>query len=102
MGNGDVKIITDNCVETIVFGNTGISHPCNHTVSQRSVSGSSSICSYVRFHLLFYLFFTAVVSSNSCVFLSCRPFVVNTTFSTGLVGVEVISASCLGQLTVGV
>jgi len=35
-------------------------------------------------------------------FLSCRPFVVNTTFSTGLVDVEVTSVSCLGQFTVGV
>ena len=33
-------------------------------------------------------------------FLSCRHFIVNTTFSTGLVGVEVISVSWLGQLTV--
>ena len=32
--------------------------------------------------------------------LSCRRFVVNTTFSTGLVGVEVTSVSWLGQLTV--
>ena len=31
-------------------------------------------------------------------FLSCRPFVVITTFSTGLVGVEVTSVSWLGQL----
>ena len=29
-----IKIITDNSVETIVFGNTEISHPCNHTVPQ--------------------------------------------------------------------
>ena len=35
----------------------------------------------VRINLLFYLFFT-VVPSNTCVFLSCRPFVVNTTFLT--------------------
>ena len=35
-----VKIITDNSVETLVFGNTDIPHPCNHTVSQRSVAGS--------------------------------------------------------------
>ena len=28
-------------------------------------------------------------SSSSCMFLSCRPIVVNTTFSAGLVGVEV-------------
>ena len=35
-------------------------------------------------------------------FLSYRPFVVNTTFSTALMGVEVTSVSWLGQLTVGV
>ena len=35
-------------------------------------------------------------------FLSCRPFIVITTLSTGLVGVEVTSVSWLGQLTVGV
>ena len=51
----------------------------------------------IRINLLFYLFFT-VVPFNTCVFLSCRPFVVNTTFSTGLVGVEVSSVSWLGQL----
>ena len=39
-----------------------------------------------------YLFFT-VVPSNTFVFLSYRPFVVNTTFSTGIVGVEVSSVS---------
>ena len=32
-------------------------------------------------------------------FLSCRPFVVITTFSTGLLGVEVTSVSWFGQLT---
>ena len=32
-------------------------------------------------------------------FLTCRTFVVDTTFSTGLVGVEVSSVSWLGQLT---
>ena len=32
----------------------------------------------------------------------CRPFVDITTFSTGLVGVEVTSATWLGKLTVGV
>ena len=53
----------------------------------------------VLINVLFYLFFI-VVPSNSCVFLSCRPFVVNKTFSTGLVGIEVSSASWLGQLTV--
>ena len=33
-------------------------------------------------------------------FLSCRPFVVITTLSTGLVGIEVTSVFWLGQLTV--
>ena len=51
----------------------------------------------VIINLLFYLFFT-VVPSNTSVFLSCRPFVVNRTFSTGLVGVDVSSVSWLGQL----
>ena len=55
-----------------------------------------------RFQLgLIYCFtyFSTVVPFNSCVFLYCRPFVVNATFSTGLV---VSSVSWLGQLTVGV
>ena len=30
-----VKIITDNGVETIVFGNTDSPHPCNHTVTAK-------------------------------------------------------------------
>jgi len=47
------------------------------------------------------LFFT-VVPSSIFMFLSCRPFVVITTLSTGLVGVKVTSVSWLGQLTVGV
>ena len=46
--------------------------------------------------------FSTVVPSNICMFLSCRPFVVITTLSTGLVGVEVTSVAWLGQLTVGV
>ena len=40
-----------------------------------------------------------VVPAIIFVFLSCRPFVVITTFSTGLVGVEVTFESWLGQLT---
>ena len=54
----------------------------------------------IRINLLFCLFFI-VVPSNTCVSF-CRPFVVNSTFSTVLVGVEVSSVSWLGQLTVGV
>ena len=57
----------------------------------------------IQLELIYYFtYFSIVVPSNSCVFLSCRPFVVNTTFSTGLVGVEVSSVSWLGQLTVGI
>ena len=35
--------------------------------------------------------FSTVLPSNSRLLLSCRPFVVITTFSTGVVGVEVTS-----------
>ena len=53
--------------------------------------------------LIYYsTYFFTIVPSNIFLFLSCRPFVFNTTFSTGLVGVEVSSVSWLGQLTVGV
>jgi hypothetical protein len=38
--------------------------------------------------IYYFTYFSTVVPFNSCVFLSSRPFVVNTTFSTGLVGVE--------------
>ena len=46
----------------------------------------------------YFIYFSTIVPSNSCVFLSCRPLVVNKTFSTGLVGVEVYFVSWLGQL----
>jgi len=56
-----------------------------------------------RLELIYYFtYFSSIVPSNISVFLSFRPFVVNTTFSTGLVGVEVSSVSWLVQLTVGV
>ena len=38
-----------------------------------------------------FTYFSTVVPFNICVFLLRRPFVVNKTFSTGLVGVEVSS-----------
>ena len=45
-----------------------------------------------RFQLeLIYYFAYFSTPSNICMFLSRRPFVVNTTFSTGLVSVEVTS-----------
>ena len=46
--------------------------------------------------------YSTVVPSSIFMFLSCRPFVVITTLSTGFVGVEVTSVSWLRQLTVGV
>ena len=49
--------------------------------------------------IYYFTYFSTVVPSNICVYFSCRPFVVNTTFSAGLVGVEVCSVSWLGQLT---
>ena len=54
---------------------------------------------YYYLELIYYfIYFSTVIPSNICVFLSCRPFVVNTTFSTGLMGVEVSFVSWLGQL----
>ena len=38
--------------------------------------------------IYYFTYFSTVVPSNICVFLSCGPFVFNTAFSTGLVGVE--------------
>ena len=54
----------------------------------------------VRYRIIYfyYLFFHRRPTHKLC-FLSYRPFVVNTTFSTGLVD---SSVSWLGQLTVGV
>ena len=43
--------------------------------------------------------FSIVVPSIICMFLSCMPFVVITTLSTGLVGVEVTSVSYPSQET---
>ena len=64
----------------------------------------STSCNIIGLHILilkflkrirelinYFTYISTVVPSNSCVFLSCRPFVVNTTFSTGLVGFEVHS-----------
>ena len=48
------------------------------------------------------LLFSTVLPSNICMLLSFRPFVVITTLSKVLVGVEVTCVSCSGQLTVGV
>ena len=41
--------------------------------------------------IYYFTYFSTLDPSIICVFLSCRPFVVNTTFSTGLVGVEFFS-----------
>ena len=42
--------------------------------------------SLVRIILIFITYFSTVVPFNGCVFLSCRPFVVISSISTGLVG----------------
>ena len=38
--------------------------------------------------IYYFTYFYIVVLSNICLFLSCRPFVVNITFSTSLMAVE--------------
>ena len=37
----------------------------------------------------YFTYFSTVIPSNICMLLSCRLLVINTAFSTGLVGVEV-------------
>ena len=69
-----------------------------HTI----ISGSRLFLHVIPLFRINLRLFSTVVPSNICMFLSCRPFVVITTLSTGLVGVEVTSVSWLGQLTVGV
>jgi len=43
------------------------------------------------FQLHFFTYFSTVVPLKSY-FISCRPFVVNATFSTGLVEIEILKA----------
>jgi len=51
-----------------------------------------------QLELIFYFTYCSIgVPSNICVFLSIRPFVVNKTFSTGLVGVEFPLSPGLGS-----
>ena len=55
------------------------------------------ISQMVRFQLeLIYLYFPPSSELVYVMFLSCRPFVVITTLSTGLVGVEVTSVKTKG------
>ena len=45
--------------------------------------------SYILIELIYYLtYFSTIVPSKSCMFVSSRPFLVNATFSKGLVGAE--------------
>ena len=48
--------------------------------------------------IYYFAYFSSVVPYNICVCLSCRPFVVNATFSTGLVGVENVVLTTKGIL----
>ena len=64
-------------------------------------ASSGSILLNIMFHapigrfqlelMYYFTYFSTVNPSNSCMFLSCRPFVVNITFSTGLMGVEALA-----------
>ena len=69
---------------------------------------SSLFVLYKKTYVIIYIYrinlplFSTIIPSSIFMFLSCRPFVVITTLSTGLVDVEVTSVSWLGQLTVGV
>ena len=49
--------------------------------------------------IYYFTYFSTVIPSNNCVCFPVGLFLVNTTFSTGLVGVEVSSVSWIGQET---
>ena len=79
----------------------------NHQTLQFEEKNTFCILLNIMFHapmerfqleLIYSIYFSIVVPSNICVSLSCRPFVVNTTFSTGLVGVEnILTTKCLQE-----
>ena len=59
----------------------------DHDLRDRNSRIESELLVLTRIRINLPLFST-VVPSNICMFLSCRPFVVMTTLSTGLVGVS--------------
>jgi hypothetical protein len=50
---------------------------------------------HVDIHRINLPLFSTILPSDSMLFLSCRPFVVITTFSTGLVDVEVVDVEVI-------
>ena len=61
-----------------------------------SLHAHSQLSQHNQLELIYYFtYFSTVVASKICVFLSCRTFVVNT-FSTGLVGVENVLSTTKG------
>ena len=92
-------------INTRKFLSTNLTEPKISMHEQQS--SQSELTDFIDFsviieHLVNLPLFSTVVPSNICMFLSCRPFVVITTLSTGLVDVEITSVSWLGQLTVGI
>ena len=65
---------------------------CSIILNICSISEINMDSNFIPIRLLeliyYFTYFSTVVPSNICVFLSGRSFVVNTTFSRGLVGVE--------------
>ena len=80
----------------ILQGNSGLnlSSNRNHHLKSQQLTSCKLLSDRIKLPL-----FSTVFPSNICMFLSCSSFVVITTFSTGLVGVEVTSVSWLGQET---
>ena len=66
-------------------------------MSMLETSPILQITIYLLELIYYFAYFSTALPSNSCVFLSCRPLVVNTKFSKGLVDVEVSPVSWLGQ-----
>ena len=66
-------------------------------MSMLETSPILQITIYLLELIYYFAYFSTALPSNSCVFLSCRPLVVNTTISTGLVCAEFSSLSCFSQ-----
>ena len=67
-------------------GNCATTKTCNITYSEINTFEYHVSCTDGKISVRIITYFSTVVPFNSCVFLSCSPFIVNTTFSTDLVG----------------
>ena len=75
--------ITSSFPVNYQHANITVKHVFNHPILLLNILFNAPMGRF-QLELIYCLpLFSTVVPSNICMFLSCRPFVVNTTFSTG-------------------